>query len=44
MANGQAQLFFLLCLLTTGKRIIPPPLPQLAPGRYREQHSILLSV
>ena len=23
MANGQAQLFFLLCLLTTGKRIIP---------------------
>lgn len=23
MANGQAQLFLLLCLLTTGKRIIP---------------------
>lgn len=24
MANGQAQLFFLLCLLTTGKHIISP--------------------
>lgn len=24
MASGQAQLFFLLCLLTTGKRILPP--------------------
>lgn len=24
MANGQAQLFFLLCLLTTGKHIMPP--------------------
>lgn len=41
MANGQAQLFFLLCLLTTGK---PYYLPEPAPGKCGEQHSISLSV